>query len=138
MELVVALVVFAVAVGALIAVVPLFGVMADAQDREVFVRQARSCAEVIMTLRESSGSGFGAIADDCPEAGSGDDFSGSLAWASTGTSAYSLLQGQCADPSMLELDCATKTEDGASYHEIALRYRQGGSSEVLFLQVPEQ
>lgn len=125
-ELLVGLVIIAVAMAALATTLPLLTSLAATEDAEEFARDGRGCGEVLLAVFDA-----GALAvNGCPASNVTPG-----AWsdpdAANSTEAANALNAACGRAT-LELSC---TAGGSDYHEIEIR-RAGGGMTPLVLQLP--
>lgn len=123
-ELIVALVVFAVAMGALAGVIPTSWLIEDSARVNEFVWEARSCAEEIIALTENE-AGFD-IDGDCPDSGGVVD-----------PTNWGVEPGHCTGGASLEIRCEHYDSEG--YYQMRISCTGCTDSEVepVVLQIPE-
>ncbi|MGM0553509.1 MAG: prepilin-type N-terminal cleavage/methylation domain-containing protein [Pseudomonadota bacterium] len=125
-ELLVGLVIIAVAMAALAATLPLLTSLVATEDAEEFARGGRGCGEVLLAVFDA-----GALdLSGCPASNVTPGIWSDLD-ASNSTEAENALNAACGQAT-LELSC---TAGAGDYHEIEI-HRAGGGMTPLVLQLP--
>ncbi|WP_028491573.1 prepilin-type N-terminal cleavage/methylation domain-containing protein [Thioalkalivibrio sp. ALE19] len=132
-ELVVALVIIAVAMAGLAGTFALLTGVAGTEDAEQYAREARGCGEALLAVHGASALDFG---DSCN--GNGDNPED---WAEEDSAGGDVLAGACRDDVDLEVSCriipAADAPEDNPLNQVELR-RVGGGMPVLYLQFPRE